>query len=228
MISARSIRTLLASGLTGPVLAALASASASHAMTLDGLHVPAVVQLQPENVELAVQGGYVRTYFFRRTTSYALYVAEPARTFEQLVASPSPKRMVVTVLMPEFTQEQFRSGWRGQFAAALSPEQLRVHAHRIEQFLAAFETLRRGEQVIFDFVPGGGGAHRASRRTARSDHRRCLCRRAAFRVARPAQHRTRAGARNVPWIVSGNVRRQTHLEQASLDSGDGAAIAAAD
>lgn len=167
MITARSIRALLASGLTGPVLAALASASASHATTLDGLHVPAVVQLQPENVELALQGGYVRTYFFRKTTSYALYVAEPARTFEQLVASPSPKRMVVTVLMPEFTQEQFRSGWRGQFAAALSQEQLRVHAHRIEQFLAAFETLRRGEQVIFDFVPSAGvrialrGAQRA-------------------------------------------------------------------
>jgi hypothetical protein len=167
MITVRSICIVLAKRFAGPMLASLASAAATQALTLDGLHVPAVVQLQPENVELALQGGYERTYFFRKTTSYALYLAEPARTFEQLVASPSPKRMVVTVLMPEFTQQQFRSGWRGQFAAALSQEQLRVHAHHIEQFLAAFETLRRGEQVIFDFVPHAGvriairGAQRA-------------------------------------------------------------------
>ena len=43
-----------------------------------------------------------------------------------------------------------------RFAAALSEEERRTLAPQIEQFLAGFETLERGEHVSFDFIRGEG------------------------------------------------------------------------
>lgn len=136
------------------LLSALTSAAA--ALSLDGMPVPDTVRLAPEGTELILRGGYVRTYFFRKTTSYALYTVDLAATYSQLTAGAGPKRMVITILMQRFTDEQFRSGWRDQFAAALSEDERRRLAPQIEQFMAGFETLVRGEQLSFDFIRGEG------------------------------------------------------------------------
>lgn len=121
-----------------------------------GLGAPSSVRIEPEGRTLPLIGAHVRTSFFRSITLFALYAGEPAASFEALIASRAPKIVTVTVLRPEFTAERFRSGWREQFAAALGEGQLESLAPEIEQFVDAFETLRRGEQLAFEFVPGEG------------------------------------------------------------------------
>ena len=128
------------------------------ARTLDGLSIPESVRLRVDGPELALRGAYVRRYFFFRTTAYAFYSQEQAQTFDQLIASTSPKRMVVTIMMSRFTADQFRRGWMEQFSESLSPEQLKTLDPQIQAFLDTFETLQQHEQLAFDFVPSEGVA----------------------------------------------------------------------
>lgn len=133
-----------------------AAAPADTLVELGGLPVAQSVRVEPPGITLSLQGGYVRRYYFRATTSYALYTAQPLRSFAALASATSPKRMVVTVLMKQFTAEQFRSGWREQFAQALSGPERQAVAGEIESFISAFETLAYGDQLAFDFMPGEG------------------------------------------------------------------------
>lgn len=130
--------------------------AAAQPLELDGFKVAQSVRIEPDDTPLALQGGYVRRYFFRSTTSYALYTAEPLRSFDALASAPSRKRMVVTVLMKEFTAEQFRSGWREQFEQALNAGERQALDGEIQMFLDTFETLLHGEQLSFDAITGVG------------------------------------------------------------------------
>jgi Chalcone isomerase-like len=147
----KNFATLLCAGL---MLAA--PWAAAQPLELGGFQVAQSLRIEPGDTPLVLQGGYVRRYFFRNTTSYALYTAEPLRSFEALISAASHKRMVVTVLMQQFTAEQFRSGWREQFEQALSASERQALAKEIEMFLDSFETLARGEQLSFDAIAGVG------------------------------------------------------------------------
>jgi hypothetical protein len=130
--------------------------AAAQPFELGGFKLAQSVHIEPGDTPLVLQGGYVRRYFFRSTTSYALYTAEPLRSFAALANAPSAKRMVVTVLMKQFTAEQFRSGWREQFEQALSDGERQALSSEIQMFLDTFETLLRGEQLSFDAIAGVG------------------------------------------------------------------------
>jgi Chalcone isomerase-like len=149
------VHWLLVAALHAAAASALA-APTDTLVTLGGLPVAQSVRVEPPGITLSLQGGYVRRYYFRATTSYALYTAQPLHSFTALASATSPKRMVVTVLMKQFTAEQFRSGWREQFAQALSEPERQAVAGEIESFISTFETLAYGDQLAFDFVPGEG------------------------------------------------------------------------
>jgi Chalcone isomerase-like len=125
-------------------------------LELGGLPVAQSVRVEPPGIMLSLQGGYVRRYYFRATTSYALYTAQPLRSVAALASATLPIRMVVTVLMKQFTTEQFRSSWQEQFAQALSASERQAVAGEIVSFMSAFETLAYGDQLAFDFIPGEG------------------------------------------------------------------------
>jgi len=147
----RKLRTLLCAGM----MLATPWATAQP-FELGGFKVAQSVHIEPGDTPLTLQGGYVRRYFLRSTTSYALYTAEPLRSFDALASAPSPKRMVVTVLMQQFTAEQFRSGWREQFEQALSVSERQALAGEMQMFLDTFETLSNGEHLSFDAIAGVG------------------------------------------------------------------------
>ena len=153
-----SVRVLALFRLAWLVLCTLACAAGPAAAAGEpaDLNVPRSIRIEPEGRSLQLVGAHLRTSYLRSITLFALYAGEPAASFEALVASRAPKSVTVTVLRPEFTAERFRSGWREQFAAALSESELKSLAPEIEQFVGAFETLRRGEQLAFEFVPGEG------------------------------------------------------------------------
>jgi Chalcone isomerase-like len=149
------IRSLLAVALHAAVASVIA-APIGTPVELGGLPVAQSVRVEPPGITLSLQGGYVRRYHFRATTSYALYTAQPLRSFAAMTSTTSPQRMVVTVLMKQFTAEQFRSGWRQQFAQALSESERQAVASETESFISAFDTLAYGDQLAFDFIPGEG------------------------------------------------------------------------
>ena len=121
-----------------------------------GFRLPVTLRLDPEGVTLRLNGAHVRHSLLREVTLFAIYAAEPARSFDALLAVRAPIRVAVTILREEFTAERFRKGWREQFEQVLTQEQRQPLAPQIEQFLANFVTLRRGDQILFDFVPGAG------------------------------------------------------------------------
>lgn len=134
---------------------ALATPAPGTARDLAGVSIPEEVRIEPEGTKLALQGAHVRTYFFRDVSLFALYTALPSRDFAALAASRSPKRVAVTILRSEFSAESFRDGWREQFATALSPQVQQQLAPQIAEFTETFETLKRAEQIAFDFISSG-------------------------------------------------------------------------
>jgi len=134
----------------------MAIATAADGRDVAGFDVPETVRLKPEETELRLNGAHVRSSFLRPVTLFALYTFAPAAGFEALVADGKPKRVAVTILRPEFSAERFRSGWQEQFAQALAEDERLALREEIAAFVETFETLRRGEQLHFDFVPVEG------------------------------------------------------------------------
>ena len=153
-------------GILAPVMGRLTGFAAGIALAfvvppavardVGGYAVPEQARLEPEGLLLKLNGARVRTAFLSEVTLFALYTDEPVASYEALLRPGRTKRVNVTILRPEFTAQRFRDGWREQFAAALAPQLLQELAPQIEAFIGTFETLRRGEEIRFDFLPGEG------------------------------------------------------------------------
>lgn len=149
-----SVMGRLAGFVAGIALAFVVAPAA--ARDVGGYAVPEEARLEPGGLLLKLNGARVRSAFLSEVTLFALYTDEPVASYEALLRPGRTKRVNVTILRPEFTAQRFRDGWREQFAAALAPQLLQEFAPQIEEFIGTFETLRRGEEICFDFLPGQG------------------------------------------------------------------------
>jgi hypothetical protein len=120
-----------------------------------GVRVPDSVRLGPA-AELALNGAGVRSRFFVKVYVGALYLPAPGRDAAAILRHTGPVAMHLHFLHSEVSQDKLRAAWSDGFSANLAPAELAALGERIARFNALFRSVRRGEVVRLEYLPGAG------------------------------------------------------------------------
>lgn len=116
----------------------------------------------PEQVSLANQtslvlnGAGIRTKFFMDIYVGALYLAAKNNDAAAIIAADKPARIAMHFLYKESGKERQVKAWEKGFKKNLREGELAVLADRLEESKKHFKTMRRGETMYLDYVPGEG------------------------------------------------------------------------
>ncbi len=121
-----------------------------------GVRLPATVQVSGLEMPLRLNGAGVRRKFFFRIYVAALYLPQPQHDAAAILGAAPPWRMTMHFLYDEVSKEKLAAAWEEGFRANLDAQTYRRLADRLQDFIALFPTLREGDEVWLDHLPGRG------------------------------------------------------------------------
>jgi len=114
------------------------------------------VTLTGTSTALQLNGVGMRTKFIFDIYAGALYTVKPAKTRDEVQAQKGPNRIVMHFFYDEVSAEKLVAGWNDGFEENQSDDLLKSLADRITSFNAMFPTLKKGDVVTLDYIPGKG------------------------------------------------------------------------
>jgi len=114
------------------------------------------VQLGEPPVTLQLNGAGVRTKFFVKVYVGALYLQTRSPDARAVLAMPGAKSVHMHFLYDEVSAEKLRDGWTDGFRANQTKADYDQLAPRLADFNKAFTTVRRGDVIRLDLIPGTG------------------------------------------------------------------------
>ncbi len=152
--------------LTGALLAAAVAFTQSvPAVEVAGVQFEDSARVADDQPPLTLNGAGVRSKFFVKVYAAALYLTEKASSADAVLALPGPKRVRMHFIHSEVSADKIQSGWTDGYKANHSEEELTALQPRIDQFNALFPTLKAGDVVDVDYIPGSGTAVRLNGET---------------------------------------------------------------
>lgn len=137
-------------------IAALLLTLQVNAKEVAGLTIPEQVSLEQGIDPLILNGAGIRSKFFVKVYVGALYLPSKQTAVENILALPGAKRVSMHVLYDEVSKEKLIGGWNDGFANNNSPEVLVTLKERLNNFNELFTSVKRGDLVNIDFLPGKG------------------------------------------------------------------------
>ena len=138
------------------VTLALLLATQSSARTIAGIEVPENTSLPGYEGSLVLNGAGIRTKMFFKIYLAALYLPTPVAEAKQIVESEAAKRIEMRFIHSEVSKEKMDDGWQDGFSNNTSSAQMSRLADRLDQFKGMFGTMREGDLVWLDYLPGTG------------------------------------------------------------------------
>lgn len=105
---------------------------------------------------LSLNGAGIRSKFVVKVYVGALYASETSHEAASLLASSSPASMQMHMLYKHVSAGKLVKGWMEGFQANLSEQELNQLQASIEKFNSLFPSLKEGDIVHMDFLPGRG------------------------------------------------------------------------
>jgi hypothetical protein len=121
-----------------------------------GVKLPDTLTLTPDQPALVLNGAGVRSKFFVKVYVGALYLPARATDATSIVRHTGPVAVHMHFLHSEVSKEKLVDAWNDGFRANLSEAELARLKDRIDRFNALFRTVRRGELIQLEFLPGSG------------------------------------------------------------------------
>ncbi len=145
------MRTLLLALLSFAVLITPADGR-----SVASVEVPETATVAAELPRLVLNGAGVRKKFFVKVYVGALYLERPATTVAEVLRQEGPKRVAMHVLYGEISRENLIGGWEDGFANNQDPARMGQLRERLDAFNGLFDTVREGDLIWLDFIPGEG------------------------------------------------------------------------
>ena len=136
-------------------LALLLSPVMTLAKEVAGVTLPETVALAAPP-PLVLNGAGIRSKFFIKVYVGALYLPARARDAGMILRGTGPVAMHMHFLHSEATKEKLVNAWNEGFAANLDDAERARLGARIERFNGLFRTVRKGEVIRLDYLPGTG------------------------------------------------------------------------
>ena len=128
--------------------------SGAWSMEVAGVNVPQTLSI--ENNTLDLNGAGIRKKFFFKIYVGALYLPVKKSNVDAILADPGAKSVIMTFLYKEVEAEKLVEGWNEGFANNSSAEDLKSLQERIDRFNSLFPTVRRGDEIRLEYLPGEG------------------------------------------------------------------------
>ncbi|HSS66112.1 MAG TPA: chalcone isomerase family protein [Gammaproteobacteria bacterium] len=145
--------------------AALAASLASPAAEVAGIRFEERTRIAEGLPELVLNGAGIRSKFFVKVYAAGLYLPEKAGSTDAVLTLPGPKRVRMHFIHSEVSGEKIRSGWTDGYRANHSDAEYAELEDRVQRFNALFPTLKAGDVVDVDYIPGSGTAVRLNGET---------------------------------------------------------------
>lgn len=136
--------------------AALLSVNTGHAQIFHDIDFPDELTLSGSRTPIYLNGVGYRTKLFFKIYTGALYLPEKSSSPPIIFEMTGPKRMQMNFLYEEVDRQKLVDSWNEGFTNNLDAESLAKLASRIKKFNDFFPTLREGDVVLLDYVPGVG------------------------------------------------------------------------
>ena len=120
------------------------------AATLGGVTLPDTITVG--NQTLVLNGLGLRTKMFFKIYVGGLYLENKSGDAASIIQADSTKRVVLQFIYGEVTRDQMVENFEGGFKHN-APGAAKA---QVDQFLAAIETMKKGEQLVATYVPGTG------------------------------------------------------------------------
>jgi hypothetical protein len=138
---------------TVAALAALALAAPALARDVAGVQFPDTVSVGGQ--ELKLNGAGVRTKFFVKVYAGGLYLAEPSKDPDAIVAADAPKR-VRMVFLRDVGKGQILDTYREGFENNSAGPGLQGLLAKLDQIAPGLADMRKGGEMFVTYVPGQG------------------------------------------------------------------------
>jgi len=123
------------------------------AATLAGVTMPDSITVAGK--ALVLNGMGVRSKLVIKVYVGGLYVEQKSKDAVAILQSDTVKRLVLHFIYSEVSKEQMAEAWTDGFTGNL-PDKGKSLKPQIDQFLAAAETMKKGEEMVVTYVPGTG------------------------------------------------------------------------
>jgi hypothetical protein len=129
-------------------------APAAQAREVAGIQIPDQAPLGEST--LVLNGAGVRSKFFIKVYVGALYLPDAQREAARIVEADAPVAVHLHFLHSEVDTKKLVDAWNDGFNANHDAGQLAALKARIERFNALFRTVKRGEVIRIEYLPGRG------------------------------------------------------------------------
>ena len=127
------------------------------AANFDGVvDLPDEMRIDGTRIDVKLNGVGYRSKFFFKIYVGALYLPEKSASTDIILEQPGPKRIFMHFVYEEVEKEKIINGWNEGFANNNDEETLAKLADRIKQFNDYFGSVREGDEIIMDYIPGKG------------------------------------------------------------------------
>ncbi len=136
------------------VIAQLSLFAPANARTIEDVNLPEQITLA--NTALQLNGAGIRTKFVFNIYVGTLYLPQKASAAKQILAMNGAKRVGMHILYSEIDKEKLINGWHEGFENNLDNKQFEALKPRLQQFNNLFVTVKKGDVIYLDFIPGKG------------------------------------------------------------------------
>jgi hypothetical protein len=119
-----------------------------------GVAVPESVTIK--NKALVLNGAGIRRKFIIKVYVGSLYLTVKRSSVEGILDDPGAKRIAMNFLYKEVSADTLVEGWNKGFAENNSSQELLPLQDRIRKFNSFFTTVRKGDEIRLDYLPGEG------------------------------------------------------------------------
>ena len=133
-------------------LSLLLAAALTIAATLAGVTLPDTAQVG--NTNLVLNGVGLRTKFMVKVYVAGLYLTQKSSDAAAILNADAPRRIVMHFVR-DVSKSQLADGFTESFASN-SPDDAKALKPDVDRFLAALESVKDGDEIVFTYIPGKG------------------------------------------------------------------------
>ena len=111
---------------------------------------------QVDGTVLQLNGAGIRSKFVVKVYVAMLYLENPGNDRDQVIDDAGAKQLIMHFLYKEVDKDVLVEAWNDGFAGNGTAEQLASMKSEIAEFNGLFDTVKKGDRIVLDYVPGTG------------------------------------------------------------------------
>jgi len=111
---------------------------------------------QEGGTQLQFNGAGIRSKFVVKVYVAMLYLENKSNDAAAVISDAGAKQLIMHFLYKEVDKDKLVDAWNEGFDGNGSAEQLEALKPEIERFNSLFETVKKDDRIVLDYIPGTG------------------------------------------------------------------------